>query len=68
MRDYENSKSEFKKYARRVAIKNFPTGTQKSDIQQCLSGYRIETIHTDKSGESCKVNFICFVEFLCILE
>ena len=56
MRDYENSKSEFKKYARRVAIKNFPTGTQKSDIQQCLSGYRIETIHTDKSGESCKVN------------
>lgn len=57
LKDYEKSKWEFKKDARRVAIRNFPIGTQKCDIQQFLRDYCVETIHTDKAGESCKVVF-----------
>lgn len=51
----EESRREFKKETRRVAIKGFDSGTNKSQIEALLSTYHTETIHTDKSGESCKV-------------
>ena len=56
----DTSKREFKKETRRVAIKGFPNGTQKIQIQDLLESYNIETIHTDKSGESCKVIIMTF--------
>ena len=79
----EQSKREFKKDSRRVAIKvkalyfrwafflisffaifsqkfifefqNFPERTKKEEIDALLSSYHIETTHTDKNNESCKV-------------
>ena len=51
----EESQKEFKKETRRVAIKGFDSGTNKQQIEALLSSYHTETIHTDKSGESCKV-------------
>ena len=77
----EQSKREFKKDSRRVAIKvkafyfrcalflalfcvifikhkiqNFPERTKKEEIDALLSSYHIETTHTDKNNESCKVS------------
>ena len=71
----EQSKREFKKDSRRVAIKvksnqflaffskiheifqNFPERTKKEEIDALLSSYHIETTHTDKNNESCKVSY-----------
>jgi hypothetical protein len=58
----EQSKREFKKDSRRVAIKNFPERTKKEEIDALLSSYHIETTHTDKNNESCKVVFANEVE------
>jgi len=51
------SQKEFKKDSRRVAIKGFPDGTPKGQIEELLRAYDIETIHMDKNGTSCKVVF-----------
>ena len=36
-------------------FQNFPERTKKEEIDALLSSYHIETTHTDKNNESCKV-------------
>ena len=43
-------------------FQNFPERTKKEEIDALLSSYHIETTHTDKNNESCKVTHHQFTD------